>query len=127
MRDRVTASLVLLGVCLSALVPRGFMPGDIARGQFLIVCPEGLEGFWQHHDHSHGHAHGHAEAMAPVQAGADNCDFADTLTPVLHLGSASSLEPVAQLSQGRYERNHANVRPSQPLWITRARAPPHIV
>jgi len=123
MRVRVTASLVLFGVCLSALVPRGFMPGDIARGQFLIVCPEGLEGSSQHHDHSHGHA----EAMAPVQAGADNCDFADTLTPVLHLGSASSLEPVAQLSQGRYERNHANVRPSQPLWITRARAPPHIV
>ncbi|MEO1327624.1 MAG: hypothetical protein AAFV47_13265 [Pseudomonadota bacterium] len=126
---RFTAILILASVCVSSLVPRGFMPGDLTRGQFLIVCPEGLgELFATEHlagPHHHQHTHGHASAPEPASgAAADNCDFADALTPVMHLASVATFIAPPRTVSTRFKPPHGRIDPSRLVWTEHARAPP---
>jgi len=56
---RLATHLLLLTFCVRALVPAGYMPGDLDDGWHLKLCPDGLTqssftGLLGHqHDHEH--------------------------------------------------------------------------
>ncbi|MEM7500812.1 MAG: DUF2946 family protein [Pseudomonadota bacterium] len=54
---RRLALAALLALAMRALIPLGYMPGNVLAGEFMVLCPTGLPaGFLvdeehQHHDH----------------------------------------------------------------------------
>ncbi len=85
----------LLCLWVQALIPAGFMPGRIADGAWIQLCPSGLpRGFIEylagdhaHHHHHHG-AH-HSEDAPPV----GHCDLNVPLdaAPALAVPSAPAI------------------------------------
>ncbi|MEQ9022679.1 MAG: hypothetical protein RLN82_07960 [Pseudomonadales bacterium] len=61
---RLVTSIALLAMLLRILVPTGYMPGSLASGWFLVLCPDGIssstmavlmgESGHHHHHMSHG-------------------------------------------------------------------------
>jgi hypothetical protein len=51
---RAAVLLALLGMSVRALIPMGYMPGDLLAGEFVVLCPVGLPASMKHHGH-HGY------------------------------------------------------------------------
>ena len=69
--------VLFFALVLHALVPTGFMPGDLLQGESLIVvCPDGLNLEDGEHDHKHGSSGENGDDAPPL---ADSCDYAQFL------------------------------------------------
>lgn len=54
-------SIVLAAVVLRAIIPLGYMPGNLLAGEFMVLCPTGLPAgvsISSTHDHHGHHDHG---------------------------------------------------------------------
>lgn len=87
--DGGIASALLLTLLLRAVVPLGYMPGDLLTGQLAALCPIGSAESWQllnslDHaldqslDHS-GHHHGHVEHDSRAASGDEQCPIGEAL------------------------------------------------
>lgn len=63
-RLRGLALASLLALAARALIPLGYMPGNLLEGEFMVLCPTGMpEGFLVAEGHHHHDAHGDADGM----------------------------------------------------------------
>ena len=80
-----------IALAIRALVPFGFMPGDLFGGDpLLVLCPEGLS--LNDADHHHHDSHGDS-ADGPFQQMDDGCDYAKLAVPDLAAAEIAALPP----------------------------------
>lgn len=93
-RQRVLTA-VLLTVAMRALVPAGYMPGSVAAGEWMVLCPANswasyalldaiapdANGAGKHSHHAHHGHHGHHGAANEASAAApDSCPLGNALS-----------------------------------------------
>jgi hypothetical protein len=79
---RLVISIALLAMLLRILVPTGYMPGSLASGWYLVLCPDGIssstmavlmgESGHHHHHASHG---SHGKATPTLNDEYKQCDL----------------------------------------------------
>ena len=72
MTIRLRLALVLAALVMRAVIPLGYMPGNLLAGEFMILCPTGLPaGFalpGEHHHHADDAPMVDAERACPIGA-----------------------------------------------------------
>ena len=112
------------GLVSRAIIPLGYMPGNLLAGEFMVLCPTGAPEIAAVFGHG-GHEHGGPDSDGMVDA-----DRACPIGVAMHYAVAPPSEPsVAGLWNGRDER--PEVAPPSFVEVSfaqsfRARAPPFI-
>lgn len=113
---RFAAGLALAGILVRALIPLGYMPGNVLDGEFMVLCPSGLPAKVVHALHGHHDADAALELDRACPIGgalqyvALPTDVVDAVNPESHPLFIAP-EPVV-------------FRGTRPLRLFRARAPP---
>lgn len=111
---------------LRALIPAGYMPGNLLEGEFVRLCPAGLPAFTRHEVHA-GHHDGQAEdgfsadselsSVCPLGAGFGQAGL---------LGALPA--PVPAMAQANLAVPTSEKFPPAPTGVAfRSRAPPTIL
>ena len=116
---RFAAGLALLGLIARALIPLGYMPGNLLAGEFMVLCPSGLPANLAHALHDH-----HDAATVTVEADRA-CPIGAALT---YAAMPTEAVPTAAtaLSQSTGAIEPESLLGSKPLRLFQVRAPPTV-
>lgn len=116
---RIAAGVAIIGLLARALIPLGYMPGNLLAGEFMVLCPSGLPGrvgASLHHHHETSETAFDADRTCPIGAA---LQYAALPTDVVE----------ADLSAGFRQAPPAEpltLHDLKPLRVFRARAPPPV-
>ena len=113
---RWAARLALAGILVRALIPLGYMPGNVLDGEFMVLCPSGLPANIVHA------LHGHHDADAALEL-----DRACPIGGALHYAAlpTDAVDAADPESHQLFIAQEPGIfRGTKPLRLFRARAPP---
>ena len=113
---RWAAGLALAGILVRALIPLGYMPGNVLDGEFMVLCPSGLPANVVHALHGHHDADAALELDRACPIGGA-LQYAALPTDVVDAADPESHPLFIAHEPGVF-------RGTKPLRLFRARAPP---
>ncbi len=115
---RLAGGVAVAGLLARALIPLGYMPGNLLAGEFMVLCPSGLPGQIAeslHHHHGESETVFDADRTCPIgaalQYAAIPTDVVDTDVSA-GFREAPVAEPVALLGLRPLRRFHARAPPA---------------
>ena len=119
---RLATFAVVAGLLTRALIPTGYMPGNLLAGEFMVLCPVGLPALAQSlgHGHHDGHDGGHDGAMVDADRA---CPIGAALS---YAALPAGLQPsTVSLTPQESPVTALRVLAQRPrAWTVQARAPP---
>ena len=116
---RLAGGIAVAGLLARALIPLGYMPGNLLAGEFMVLCPSGLPGQIAESPHHH---HGESETVF-------DADRTCPIGAALQYAAIPTDLVEANVSVGFQEAplaEPAALRGSKPLRLFHARAPPAV-
>ena len=116
---RLAAGVAVAGLLARALIPLGYMPGNLLAGEFMVLCPSGLTGQIAeslHHHHGESETVFDADRACPIGAA---LQYAGIPTDVVEANVSAGFQE-APLAEPRV------LRGLKPLRLFHARAPPAV-
>ncbi len=120
---RAAISLLLATLAIRALLPLGYMPGNILAGEFAILCPVASAATFELLSSSRTHEHHHGEAGKELPSVGTACPIGSSL----FFDALPTLDASAGFALSRYELPRAVTFHSHFATFSRtyaARAPP---
>lgn len=116
---RFAAGLALIGLVARAMIPLGYMPGNLLAGEFMVLCPSGLPANVAHALHNH-----HDAATVTVEAD-KACPIGAALQyAALPTDAAATVQ--ATPMQPAESPDPVSLQGLKPLRLFLARAPPTV-
>lgn len=117
---RIAAGLALTGLVARALIPLGYMPGNLLAGEFMVLCPSGLPANIAHA------LHDHHDAATTITIEADKtCPIGAALQYAALPTDAAPSARSAPMLPAR-SANPGSLQGLKPLRLFLARAPPAV-
>ena len=115
---RLRLALMLAALMVRAVIPLGYMPGNVLAGEFMVLCPTGLPaGFalsGEHHHHADTGTMVDAERACPIGAALQQAALPTDFTPtalVDRLHDFSSASPPIAVFVHAPARYHSRAPP----------------